>query len=326
MKRLGSSHKLIADNAPLLVRFQLALFKRDLFSEFFKSLLHRRGGSLRIDIMDRNFVKPAVQKFCFDRRSWGTWQQSILRLYTNLPQSWLLAGNENTEVERLRLGPSDQLFRRITPTQSEGRLKNSLGTQVCSGESDKCRSKKQGLAAWFGGRNPHAGSLTQSISFRKPRRALRGFALIEATMAMTLLSVTGLLLLNLSLNVIQPRQYVLHQILSDSYLTFERSWAERIPFESLVAPGSPWPDNTAIPAVSTEVVEIGRLPGDRAVTGTVTRTRFRDANNILPGGAVGGGTEATNPASMQVWQVQSILRYEISGRTYVKSRTVIRAQ
>ncbi len=127
--------------------------------------------------------------------------------------------------------------------------------------------------------------------------------------------------MTLSLNVIQPRQYSLQQILSDSYLTFERSRAERIPFESLLAADSPWP----VSAVSS-TVEIGKLPGGRPVTGTVTRTRMRDANNLAANGGVGVGTLATNPASMEIWRVQSILRYEISGRTYVKSRTVVRAQ
>lgn len=143
-------------------------------------------------------------------------------------------------------------------------------------------------------------------------------------MAMALLSVTGLLLLTLSLNVIQPRQYALQQILSDSYLTFERAQAERIPFESLLAANSPWPDNAASPSTSTTNVTIGRLPGGVPVTGTVTRTRFMDANNLVAKGGV--GDENTNPASMEIWRVQSILRYQISGRTYVKSRTVVRAQ
>ena len=141
-------------------------------------------------------------------------------------------------------------------------------------------------------------------------------------MAMALLSVAGLLLFTLSLNVIQPRQYALQQILSDSYLTFERSKAERIPFDSLLAPNSPWPDNSADPATSTQTVEVGRLPGGRVVTGVVTRTRIADANNVPDGQDV----SPTNPASMEIWRVQSILRYEIAGRTYVKSRTVVRAQ
>lgn len=140
-------------------------------------------------------------------------------------------------------------------------------------------------------------------------------------MAMSLLSVTGLLLLKLSLNVVHPRQFALQQILSDSYMTFERSKAERIPFESLVANGSPWP---AYPTVSSESVEIGKLPGGRPVLGTVSRTRMPDSENYPIDG--GTGTVAINPAAMRIWRVQSILRYEISGRTYVKSRTLVRAQ
>jgi Tfp pilus assembly protein PilV len=167
----------------------------------------------------------------------------------------------------------------------------------------------------------HADSIPRAARFRKPRSARRGFALVEATMALSLLSVVGLMLLKLSLNVIHPRQYTLQQVLSDSYLTFERARAERIPFDSLVANNSPWP---AFPNVATETVEVGKMPGGMPVTGTVTRTRIPAASNFPIDG--GTGTLAVNPAAMKIWRVQSVLKYEISDRTYYKSRTVLRAQ
>lgn len=140
-------------------------------------------------------------------------------------------------------------------------------------------------------------------------------------MALSLLSVVGLLLLKLSLNVIHPRQYTLQQVLSDSYMTFERARAERIPFENLVAVDSPWP---AFPAVAQETVEIGRLPGGVPVTGVVTRTRIASAENYPIDG--GTGTVTTNPAAMKVWRVQSVIQYTITNRTYHKSRTLVRSQ
>lgn len=144
---------------------------------------------------------------------------------------------------------------------------------------------------------------------------------MEATIAMSILAVVGLILLKLSLNVVHPRQYALQQVLSDSYLTFERAKAERIPFEDLLSDASPWP---RYPNISTETVEVGKLPGGTPVTGQVIRTRMADPGNYPIDG--GSGTLATNPAAMQVWSVQSILRYDISGRTYVKSRTLVRSQ
>ncbi len=141
-------------------------------------------------------------------------------------------------------------------------------------------------------------------------------------MAMSLLSVTGLLLLKLSLNVIHPRQYSLQQVLSDSYLTVERSLAERLPFEDLVSNTSLWPmyPETA----TTQNVYMGKLPGGKSVYGTLTRTRMPDAENYPIDG--GTGTVAINPAAMKIWRVQSIIRYKISDRTYLKSRTVVRSQ
>lgn len=168
----------------------------------------------------------------------------------------------------------------------------------------------------------YSSSLACFNPLRKPRRLQPGMVLIEATMAVGLLTVVGLILFTLTMNVITPRQYALQQVLSDSYLTFERAQAQRIPFESLVTEDETlWP---VFPEVATEDVEIGRLPGGRVVEGTVIRTRYPDDTNYPMSG--GSGTEVTNPAAMEIWRVQSVLRYSIADRTYVKSRIVIRAQ
>jgi hypothetical protein len=145
--------------------------------------------------------------------------------------------------------------------------------------------------------------------------------LVEAMLSLSILTLLGLLLLKLSLNILQPRQWVLQQTVSDAYMTFERSFAERIPFENLLAADSPWPH---FPNTSTTAVEIGRLPGNRLITGTVTRTRMADTGNFPIDG--GSGTVATNPAAMKIWKAQSVLTYQIGGRTYAKSRTVLRSQ
>ena len=145
--------------------------------------------------------------------------------------------------------------------------------------------------------------------------------LVEATISLTILSLLGLVMLKLSLNILAPRQWVLQQTLSDAYVTYERAYAERVPFQTLTSSTSPWP---AYPASTSTLVELGKLPGGVAVTGTVLRTRLPDPNNYpLDGGT---GTTATNPASMKVWQVQSVLTYRVNGRNYAKSRTVIRSQ
>ena len=49
----------------------------------------------------------------------------------------------------------------------------------------------------------------------------------------------------------------------------------------------------------------------------MTRTRTPDANNA---------NATNNPAGMQVWKLQSVVRYTVGGRTYLKSRTVVRSQ
>lgn len=149
----------------------------------------------------------------------------------------------------------------------------------------------------------------------------RGMVLLESMLALSILTVLGLVLLKLSLSILHPRQWVLQQTVTDAYLTYERALAERIPFENLLAADSPWPQH---PQVATAQVEIGRLPGSRPIIGTVSRTRFPDPGNLFLDG--GSGNVATNPASMKVWRAQSVLIYQIGNRSYAKSRTVLRSQ
>jgi hypothetical protein len=145
--------------------------------------------------------------------------------------------------------------------------------------------------------------------------------LLEAALALSILTVLGMALLKLSLNILHPRQVMLQQTVTDAYMTYERALAERIPFENLVAADSPWPQH---PRVTTTQVEVGRLPGNRPIIGTVSRTRFPDPGNLFIDG--GTGTAATNPASMKVWEAQSVLTYRVGNLSYAKSRTVLRSQ
>lgn len=153
--------------------------------------------------------------------------------------------------------------------------------------------------------------------------------MVEAMIGLSILTLLGLLLLKLSLNILHPRQWIIQQTVSDAYMTYERAYAEKIPFESLVANNSPWP---VFPATSTTAsVEIGRLPkflptfpNGVPIYGTIVRTRVADQGNYPIDG--GTGDLLTNPAAMKVWKAQSVLTYKIGNRTYAKSRTVLRSQ
>lgn len=148
--------------------------------------------------------------------------------------------------------------------------------------------------------------------------------MVEAIISLSAITFLGLVLLKLSLNILAPRQWTLQQTVTDAYMTYERSFAERIPFENLLAAGSPWP---AFPTTTSTVVEIGRLPGRPGgipITGTVVRTRIPDPGNYPIDGGV--GTLQSNPAAMKVWKAQSVLTYRVGQQTYAKSRTVLRAQ
>ncbi len=140
-------------------------------------------------------------------------------------------------------------------------------------------------------------------------------------MSLSILTVLGLVLLKLSLNILAPRQWMLRQTVTDAYMTYERSLAERIPFENLLAADSPWP---VYPATSSTAVTVGRLPGGTVLAGNVVRTRIPDTGNYPIDG--GNGTVATNPAAMKVWKAQSVLTYTVGSKKYWKSRTILRSQ
>lgn len=154
---------------------------------------------------------------------------------------------------------------------------------------------------------------------RNKRR--RGWVMLEAAYALSFLTALSLVLLKLSINITHPRQWTLQQTVTDAYLTYEKAWAQRLPFSDLLADDSPWP---AYPAKSEVTVELGKLPGGAAIEGRVIRTRIPHEDNFPVDG--GSGTTADNPAGMKVWNFQSLLVYEIGGRDYVKSRTVVRSQ
>ena len=54
-----------------------------------------------------------------------------------------------------------------------------------------------------------AGLSRVSARVRKTRSTRRGMLLIEARLSLSILTVIGLMLLKLSLNILQPRQWVL---------------------------------------------------------------------------------------------------------------------
>lgn len=149
----------------------------------------------------------------------------------------------------------------------------------------------------------------------------RALAIVEVTIGITALVSVSLLLLKASLSATASQRWTVIQGLTDAYMTRETAVSKRAPFSEIVAANSRWP---VYPNVATEVVEIGRLPGGKIIAATIHRTRFADENNFWS--AQGLGTEDSNPAKMEIWRLQSLLSYNLSGRDYVKTRTVVRSR
>ncbi|HRQ87200.1 MAG TPA: hypothetical protein PLA50_00255 [Bacteroidia bacterium] len=138
-------------------------------------------------------------------------------------------------------------------------------------------------------------------------------------MSYAVLVIVALLSLRSSVNTTSGQAWTVKQTMSDAYIARESALASRLPFDTVVGAESPWARH---PSVATSTVTIGRLPGGQAVTATLHRTRIPDANNLAS--AAGSGTSATNPSGTEAWQLQTVLAYDVGGRQYVKSRTVLR--
>jgi hypothetical protein len=316
MKRLSPSYELIFRQPLLLVGEEFAMFEGHLFAEFIEPGLHQVCRGFRVEIVDSEFVKFSPEEAPLDRAGLGLREKSFLRIDPENSQSGLLPGQRDRNIQGMSSRPNHQFFRRISPVQTEGRLKDGLGRNGACREEEQRSERRPEMK-----QTVHGGTFKGFSGFRKARSLRRGMLLIEAGVSLSILTFIGLILLKLSLNILTPRQWGLQQTLTDAYMTYERAYAERVPFEDLKASNSPWPE---YPTTSTSSVEIGRLPGNTPVLGTVTRTRIPDAGNFPFYG--GTGTVATNPAAMEVWKVQSVITYTIGGRNYAKSRTVLRAQ
>ncbi len=324
MKSLCPRYEVIINRLVLLIRQKWTLISRDLFLHFLKTFFHYRRGCARVFIMNGHLIQSTMKEFSFNGRCHRVGQRSIGSRNFDDAQIGIFSRDGDGEVQGFFRSPRNQFLRRISPVHTKRWLQKLLGIQRREKQKEYQHAEiSNSYMHGAGVRNEHGQMLAFFKSFRKPRRLQSGFVLVEATAAMSLLAVVGVILFSLMMNVITPRQYAFQQVLSDAYLTFERAQAERVPFETLLSDDDTlWPEFPDV--ATTEDIEIGTLPGGTVVTGSVIRTRYADESNYPADG--GSGTELTNPAAMKTWRVQSVLRYTIANRTYVKSRTVIRTQ
>jgi len=151
-----------------------------------------------------------------------------------------------------------------------------------------------------------------------------GSLLIELVVALGLLGSISMFLLIGSIDVMAPRNWIIMQNITDSYLTYEEAYAKRISFDEFTEDDSDWPLLDPDTTPTGETVNIGRVPGGRVISANVIRVRFPDKRNLISAG--GEGTTDTNPAEMETWRLQTHLIYKIGNKDYVKSRTVVRTR
>jgi hypothetical protein len=270
-------------------------------------------GIVKSDLKQFPVHEPGLQGGCI-----MTGQRALGRRDQKYFQSRLVRRGFHRLVQLHPHSPVDETVGRISPTETKWGLKRfgahnrHTGTQQQDTQQQNSHLRTQSTAI---SSQLKSGPLNSRILAR------RGSVLIEALMALVILTVVGMVLLKGTLNILSPRQWTLVQNVSDAYLTYEKAYAQRIPFESMTGLSSPWP---VYPAKAETTVTMGTLPGGRILSANVIRTRIADSNNLPAFG--GTSTTSTNPAEMQTWKLQSHITYTISGRSYVKSRTIVRTQ
>lgn len=306
--RLG--HEIVFDFSPAVVGFEGPMLGGELPLQFGQTGIHDGEGHARAIVVDGDFDQLAVEEPHFESIGITAGQFPPIGIDAENANFRRLSGDGDVDVELPLTRPIDQRFRRITPFQIEGRGEHRLGMKPRRNQQNEPQKDRT-----------HAGTMKLNPRKNKRRGVRCGAVLLEVVYAMTALSALSLILFKLSLNVTAPRQWVIQQAFGDAYLTYEKALAQRYPFNELLEADSPWP---AYPQNAEETVVLGKLPGGREVQGRIIRTRIPHDNNYPIEG--GSGTLETNPAGMQVWNVQSILVYQITGREYAESRTVVRSQ
>lgn len=218
-------------------------------------------------------------------------------------------------VEFFLLRPVEHLGGTVAPAQTERQLNNVRAQERWSGgerNGDQEESKLHGLEQT----RVRGGMQAGAYRLRKT-----GSMLVEITIAISLLVFLAMFLLRGNLTTLEAGNWTIAQNMTDAYMTYEKAYAEQVPFEDFLDESSDWP---LYPLNAQQVVEIGKFPGGNAYTGTVVRTRIPDSKNLIADGGI--GDDVTNPSGMEIWRLKSVLIYQVNGKDYQKVRTVVRAR
>ncbi|HEY1084842.1 MAG TPA: hypothetical protein VGE29_21440 [Prosthecobacter sp.] len=141
----------------------------------------------------------------------------------------------------------------------------------------------------------------------------RGSLLLEASVALGLVTALALLLMRGSLLAITGNQWAVMQTLTDACLSREAALAARLPFEDISADTSLWPVSAGTDSIAPQPVELGKMAGGRPVAGSLRR--FRTAEPVT-----------TADTGLAVWRLHSVLTYKIGEDDYVKTRSILRTR
>lgn len=167
----------------------------------------------------------------------------------------------------------------------------------------------------------------------------RGSFLVEASIALFLLVAIAFVLVEASLNMLQPRSWVMKQNLADAYLSKEVALMNRVDFDSIVDGSSSWGSGTMV-HVGAAPLQIGTLPGfvstdeggvGRSFTANVYRMRLPlETSTSTPSFQVASGANVLSLSDLGIraYKLQSHVVFSVdNGATqYVKTRTVVRSQ
>lgn len=230
-------------------------------------------------------------------------------------QFGIISGKYDGGVEFFLLSPVEHFGGTVAPAQTKGQVDHVRAQIRRSGGEENGNQEKAELHGLEQTRQ-RGGMQAGAYRLRKS-----GSMLVEIAVAISLLVFLAMFLLRGNLTTLEAGNWTITQNMTDAYMTYEKAYAEQVPFEDFLGGSSDWP---LYPLNAEQVVEVGKFPGGNAYSATVVRTRIPDSKNLVADGGV--ADDFTNPSGMEIWRLKSVLIYQVNGQDYKKVRTVVRAR
>ncbi|MBK1791736.1 hypothetical protein [Persicirhabdus sediminis] len=161
----------------------------------------------------------------------------------------------------------------------------------------------------------HNSKCASNKTVQRVRRLVKGSALVELAASICLLVSFAGVTMKTTYSNLSARNWVVTQTMVDAYMNVIATEAQAIAFEEIDDFGSHWPEASEMR--ETEV-ELGKLSYGKPFMAKLYQARMPVYSSADMNGDGG------DYLKMDTWRLRMVIKYEIDGRSYASSRTVVR--